>query len=99
MRFVAAWLYAASSAVLAAIVLAFVFGGLNPAIARIALGIGAVTGAFGFWNARDVRWRWPSLQPWEWTAVALFTFFALRAFLWLVFFVGDEIRVLSPNNL
>ena len=29
----------------------------------------------------------------------LFALFALRAFLWLVFFDGDDIKVLSPNNL
>jgi hypothetical protein len=35
----------------------------------------------------------------DWAVFVLFTLFALRAFLWLVFTDGDEIRVLSPNNL
>ena len=57
------------------------------------------TGAAGFWHARGEKLRRPRLNGWEWGAVILFALFALRAFLWLVFFDGDNIKVLSPNNL
>src|SRR4051794_28188765 len=99
MKLVAPWLYAVSSAVCAAIIMGFVFGGLTPSLARISLGIGALAGAAGFWNARGSKWQRPNFGAWEWAAILLFALFALRAFFWVVFFIGDEIQVLSPNNL
>jgi hypothetical protein len=41
----------------------------------------------------------PRPGAWEWCAIVVFALFALRAFLWLVFTDGDEVCVLSPNNL
>ncbi len=99
MNFVAPWLYAVSSAVLSAIALAFAFGGVTPGVAHASLAVGLATGAAGFWHARGEKLRRPRLNGWEWGAVILFALFALRAFLWLVFFDGDNIKVLSPNNL
>ncbi len=39
------------------------------------------------------------MNSWEWSVLIIFVLFSLRAFLWVVFTSGDEIRVLSPNNL
>jgi hypothetical protein len=99
MNFVAPWLYAASAAVLSALALAFAFGGVTPGVAHTSLAVGAATAAAGFWHARGETLRRPRLKGWEWGAVILFALFAQRAFLWLVFFDGDDIKVLSPNNL
>lgn len=99
MPFAAAVLYAASTSVLLAIALAFGFGGLTPRIACGALGSGALVAAWTCWQARRHMPQWRALGGWEWAAVALFALFSLRAFLWVVFQAGDELRVLSPNNL
>ncbi len=94
-----ALLYAAATAVLLSIVLAFAEGGLSPRAATFSLAVGSMVASFTFWSNRERRVRLRSLGAWEWAAVIAFALFSLRAFLWLVFFVGDEIRVLSPNNL
>ena len=99
MSFVAAILYAVSSSVLLAIVLGLVAGGLSAPIASISLAAGAIVAAFSFWRDRLNVPEYRKLNAWEWSAIVLFSLFALRAFLWLVFPAGDEIKVLSPNNL
>ena len=97
MRFVAATLYAVAAAVLLAVALAFAAGGLSPWIAAASLIAGAGLGA---WSLRGApRSERPRLGPWEAAAIVAFTLFALRSFLWVVFATGDEIRVLSRNNL
>ena len=97
----------AATAILLAVCLATVcatlplaaFGkGLTPEIACMALAAG-VLGAGYYWvraGAASDRMRigWGG-----WAATGLFALFALRAFCWLVFFDGDSISVLSPNNL
>jgi hypothetical protein len=99
MNFLAALLYAVSSSTLLAVLLAFLRGGLNPAIAAYSLGFGALVASCSFW--RD-RFATPTAKPprgWDWGAIAAFTLISLRIFLWLVFRDGDSIKVLSPNNL
>jgi hypothetical protein len=99
MKTVCAFLYAAASTVLAALVMGLALGGLSPRIAVIALTIGAVVGtcSMGLWRRGDSGQR--RIGPWDWVAIVGFALFALRSFLWVVFTTGDEIRVLSPNNL
>ncbi len=106
----AALLSAVSSTVLSAIALAFAFGGLSPATANAALGIGVAVAVLvlrGAWSVergasveprREGAPRFP-LHASRAAAITLFTLFSLRAFLSLVFWDGDEIKVLSPNNL
>src|SRR4029453_19537750 len=36
---------------------------------------------------------------WDWLVLAVFALSSLRAFLWVIYSRGDEICVLSPNNL
>ncbi len=99
MIFVEALLYAVSSAVLAAIALALAGGGLTHAVAGVALAIGAVVAGWTLVSGRGRPLRFRELNWWEWAIAAFYTLFALRAFLWLVFFDGDSVKVLSPNNL
>ncbi len=99
MNFVAAALFAISTAVLTAIALAFGRGGLNPSVAGIALGAGGIVAAFSIWQQRETRPPHRPITGTEWVVIVMFILFALRAFGWLVFADGDSIKVLSPNNL
>ena len=98
MNLIAAALYAVAGSVLIGIALGFQNGGLNSHAAIIALSAGLVIGAFGWWRGRREP-RPPRPGGWAIAALVLFAIFACRAFLWLIFRDGDELRVLSPNNL
>ncbi len=88
-----------STAVLVAIVLGFIGGGLSAQTAAASLCAGSGLAAIMYWRQRDEAVLIRGLNLWESGAVLLFTLFALRAFLWLVFREGDAVKVLSPNNL
>ncbi len=98
MKYVAAILYAVSSAVLLGLLLGWQRGHLDSQSAMIALSGGALIGLLGLWCARNEASHLEKPRGWAWVPVVLFTLFSLRAFLWLVFRQGDELRVLSPNN-
>ncbi len=99
MNFVAALLYAVSSSSLLAVALAGLRGGLNPACAGAALCGGLFVAAWGLWPSRREQETTRAPGPWEWAAIVAFALVSLRIFLWLVFTDGDDIKVLSPNNL
>ena len=99
MHHAAAILYAWATSVLLAIVFGFVNGSLGPGAAMIALVGGAVVGVIGWIHGRQHRTPHKRPHGWEWFPVVLFALFSLRAFLWLIFEEGDDLRVLSPNNL
>jgi hypothetical protein len=84
--------------VCATIPLAALGARLTPLTAWLALAAG-VAGAV-FYGLKSGPAGVPVRMGWaEWAAVLLFAGFALRAFCWLVFFDGDSLSVLSPNNL
>ncbi len=86
-----------ASSICSAVMLAFPFGGLSPALAFTSLGIG-FTAALAAW--RGIRGGGgPSPNAWDILLLVIFGLVSLRAFLWLLYPVGDEWRVLSPNNL
>lgn len=100
MNFAAATLAGASSATLLALALAFLQRGLTPASAGLAVGCGLLVMAGALWGERHtLRRANPPPGPWEWAAIIAFALVSLRIFLWVVFVEGDEIKVLSPNNL
>ncbi len=99
MNFVAAILYAVSSSTLLALVVAQLRGGLTPAAASFALIFGLLLAAGTFWRGRNTRRTALPPTAWEWAAIVAFALVSLRIFLWVVFIEGDEIKVLSPNNL
>jgi hypothetical protein len=71
---------------------------LTAQAAWLALGAG-VGGAVFYWVKSGTGGK-PMRMGWgEWAAAVLFAGFAVRAFCWLVYFDGDSISVLSPNNL
>jgi len=98
MKAVAACLVAVCVSVVTSIVLAFVAGGLNPVIALWSLVLGM---AVGLLIVREPPGKPDSrmLTFWEWVVIVFFALFSLRAFLWLVFTDGDEIKFISTNNL
>jgi hypothetical protein len=100
MRFVAAILYFVAITCVAAVALSLVSGGLKPFVALLSLLCGAGVAGWALWQDRDIR-AVPArkLTAWEWAGIALWSMFTLRCFLWLVFRQGDEIKVLSTNNL
>jgi hypothetical protein len=98
MNIVAAILYAVAVAVLLATGLGF-RGGLTPDAAAIALAGGALVGLVAWWRGRRDPHKLETPRGWGWVPVILGALFALRAFLWLIWSQGDEVRVLSPNNL
>jgi hypothetical protein len=88
---------AAGASVVSGICLAFAFKGLNSHLALTALMIGLAAGIWVFCKTRQIEA--PRASAWD---VLLFTLFAIasfRAFLWLIYPVGDEWRILSPYNL
>jgi hypothetical protein len=99
MNFVAALLYAVSSSTLLAVALAFFRGSLSPADAGAALGVGLLVASWTLWEGRNRSRSSRPPGPWEWAAIVAFALISLRIFLWVVFIDGDEIKVLSPNNL
>ncbi len=97
MRIAVATLGFIYTAVLAALGLGFALQGLSPAVGWISLILGA-GGATLLGRAVKAADPLP-LKFWDWAVLGVFALASLRAFLWLIFLTGDEIRVLSPNNL
>jgi len=97
MNALAAALSAIAAAVLLGIALGFQNGALTPEGALLSLGGGLLVGALVWWRGRREP-KLPRPGGWAIAALVLFAIFSLRAFLWLIFREGDELRVLSPNN-
>lgn len=96
-RLAASTLVAVAVSCAAAIALAMACGGLFPALARICLALGLAAAVAAWWTVpRDPE---RTLTAWDWAMAIAFSLAAARAFLWLIYPVRDEIRVLSPNNL
>ncbi len=77
--------------------LAFPCGGLSPALAFASFGIGLAAALIAWRGIRGGGG--PSPNAWDILMLVVFGLASLRAFLWLLYPVGDEWRVLSPNNL
>jgi hypothetical protein len=75
--------------------------GLTPVTSTLSLGLGSVAGAATIRLRKGLTINTPSKLPWvTGTLVSLvFLIFAGRAFSQVIFVRGDEIRVLSPNNI
>ncbi|MGA7215993.1 MAG: hypothetical protein WBX20_17450 [Terrimicrobiaceae bacterium] len=87
----------ASASVVTAILLGFLFSGLNAAIVRSAIACGILVAGAAWWTTNPQP---PArLGLWDWLALTVFALASLRAFLWVIYSRGDEICVLSPNNL
>ncbi|MEI6071789.1 MAG: hypothetical protein WCS31_08345 [Verrucomicrobiae bacterium] len=96
MRTAGAVLIFVAVSVCAAVVLAFPCGGLSRGVAWAAFAAG-LAAAVPAW--RGIRDDPPRPTAWDVLLLIVFALASLRAFLWLIYAVGDEWRVLSPNNL
>ena len=76
---------------------AFAAGGLSATGAHFAISLGSMAGLFTAWFTQEDNA--PSPTAWDALLLVLFALASLRAFIWLIYSVGDEWRVLSPNNL
>jgi hypothetical protein len=84
-------------AVSTAIAWAFTAGGLSATGAHFAIAVGAVAALVTAWFTQDENAS--TLTAWDVLLLVLFALASLRSFIWLIYSVGDEWRVLSPNNL
>lgn len=85
------------TAVIAAIALAFATGGLSLTAAIFSLEAGAAVAFLAWRGSRNDSESRPG--RWDWVALAVFALVSLRGFLWVVGERGNEVFVLSPNNL
>ena len=97
MRTAGAILVFVAVSVASAVALAFPLGGLSQALAWAAFAIGFASSILAW---RGIRAQdQPTPSAWDVLMLTVFALASLRAFLWLLYPVGDEWRVLSPNNL
>lgn len=97
MRILAALLAFVAGSTAIATALAFVFGGLTVAVAALSLGGGLLAGGLGWQQTkRDLK---PHFGFWDYAMLGAFALASYRAFCWLIYFRGDDICILSPNNL
>lgn len=112
-RFViAVWLAVASATVFAFLSallfshLDFINHGLTHSIAIAALLIGAIAGIAAFIQTTFLQSKITYFRPlpqhhhspWTWMMWFFFGIFAFRSFCWLVYYDGNLIKILSPNN-
>ena len=90
-------LVAISASVTTAVALGFLSGGLSAPVALGALATGFLFGLLAF--LRSGGKAAPVPTPWDVVLLVVFALASLRAFLWLLYPVGDEWRILSPYNL
>jgi hypothetical protein len=84
-------------AVLCAALIAAGQAGLDAKTAAASLGAGFLTGIAAGWRSRDRNS--PAFTPWDWLLVSIWALASIRAFMWVLYSVGGEWRVLSPHNL
>ena len=97
MKWLAAGLAFVFAEICTAILLGFVFSGLSLPLVGPALAAGAIAGLAAWRSTTDVAM--PRAGRWDGIALTAFGLVSLRAFLWLIYGRGNEICVLSPNNL
>ena len=112
MKWLAGGLTFVNAATVAALLLGIVGGGLSRGIVVAAMILGVVAAVLAWWGTADDRTRSTDengdgvLAAWRpyrhlsvWILGAVFAFFAMRSFCWLVYSDGSSLKVQSPNNL
>jgi len=98
MRAAVAILSGVAAAILAALLLACLGWGAHGVVGVAALVAGASVAVAAFVVIPESTARRPS-SFWDWLMIAVFAATSARAFLWLIYPVGDSWKVLSANNL
>lgn len=96
-RFTLSGLLGMAGSSLSATVLGTFFGQLSFPVALIALAVGCGLAVAGWRSAAPTPSPKPSLL--EWILIIFFAAACLRSFLWLTTWDGDQLKVLSRNNL
>lgn len=98
MRAAVAVLSGVAAAILAALLLACLGGGVHGivGIAALVAGLAVAVAAFIVMPEPTSR-RSPAF--WDWLMITVFALVSARAFLWLIYPAGDSWKVLSANNL
>jgi hypothetical protein len=97
MKCLSAMLAFAATSVVVAILLGFLASGIETWAAWSAIACGMLAALLA-WQATQPQ---PRAHPgfWDWLMLAAFALSSWRAFFWIAYLRGDEICVLSPNNL
>ncbi|MGI8820247.1 MAG: hypothetical protein ACR2ID_05185 [Chthoniobacterales bacterium] len=106
MRWLTGGLMLVNVATTVALLLGILAGGLSPLIAAVAMLSGLAIAGFAWWTSADAvdpetrseRGN-PFRHAWFWMVASLFGFFAFRAFCWLLYTDGNQLKVQSANNL
>ena len=85
----------AAAAVVSALILGSVLHGLGATSALASVLTGTLAAGLSLRRPGAAA----GLKFWDWTMILVFALASARAFLWLAHFHGDELVVLSPNNL
>jgi hypothetical protein len=96
-RLATALLVAVCIAVVTGIACAFATKGITRTGAFFSLGSGLIAGCLAFLFTRDPNR--PAPNAWDILMLSVFGIASFRAFAWLIYAVGDSLRILSPNNL
>ena len=96
-RLATALLVSVCIAVLTGIACAFATKGITRPGALFSLGSGLIAGCLAFLFTRDPNR--PAPNAWDILMLSVFGIASFRAFVWLIYAVGDSWRILSPNNL
>lgn len=101
MRWIIAYLAGIASSVVSATLMGFLFKGLSREVAFTSLFIG-LTICFYIFKHKErflISLENKKLDFWSIFTIVIFILFSLKAYLWLIYKVGDSIRISSPNNL
>ena len=103
MKWLAGGLTFVNGAVVCAVLLGLVAGGLSGWIALASILLGAILGAWAFLATDETKSDTPAPsragRVWFWLLASCFAFFAFRVFCWLIFLDGNQLKVQSANNL
>jgi len=101
MKWVVAYIVSITVSVVSSVLLGFIFGSLNKAIASISLLIGLLAAIYIILKEKNLSLeiQKEELGFWSWSTITVFVLFSLKSFLWLIFKRGDSLFISSPHNL
>ncbi len=113
MKSLSAGLMLVNVATVSALLLGMIGGGLGKSNALLALLLGLAAAVLAFLRTNETsdevvasetdrtaaQSRHPFRHAWFWILASFFAFFAFRAFCWLLFMDGNQLKVQSLNNL
>src|SRR3989338_8962657 len=98
MRWIIAYLAGIAGSVVSAVLMAFLFKGLNKGIAIVSLLIGLAICfyIFKYKEQFSISLEKKKFGFWSIFTIVVFILFSLKAYLWLIYRVSDSMRISSP---